>query len=92
MPLKSKKCLQNSDFDIADHFAISFKVSDSVKLASMNFMQERMPILAVSPKEGVLKDLYESNGRANEWSGAEQDFASHMLNLFFCGAKLRNFN
>ena len=60
MPLKSKKCLQNSDFDIADHFAISFKVSDSVKLASMNFMQERMRarLFAWGMDRGALSKWY----------------------------------
>jgi len=34
--------------------------------------------------KSILKDLYEENNRADEWPDAEKDFASHMLNLFFC--------
>jgi len=36
--------------------------------------------------KSILKELYDGNNRSDEWDEAKKEFASHMLNLFFCVA------
>lgn len=55
---KSLELLKEYDLAVIVEAVLDEGIFLPTKVA--DFMQERMPILAVSPKEGVLKDLYES--------------------------------